>query len=124
MSCLLYGLLLQLNAFQLGQRAHKRRVLAAGRSTVPGGTDAHQNHPSFSFTQTTKAKFLMEKRRKKSRFSLLDNNYRGKKKKKKESNCFSCRFSSKALGTAAMKGHFAGEVANVSTEVMENIPIK
>lgn len=83
MSCLLYGLLLQLNAFQLGQRAHKRRVLAAGRSTVPGGTDAHQNHPSFSFTQTTKAKFLMEKRRKKSRFSLLDNNYRGKKKKKK-----------------------------------------
>lgn len=53
---------------------------------------------------------------------MLDNNYRGKKKK--ESNCFSCRFSSKALGTAAMKGHFAGEVANVSTEVMENIPIK
>jgi len=89
-----------------------------------GGTDAHQNHPSFSFTQTTKAKFLMEKKgEKKSRFSLLDNNYRGKKKKK-ESNCFSCRFSSKALGTAAMKGHFAGEVANVSTEVMENIPIK
>lgn len=49
-----------------------------------GDTDAHQNHPSFSFTQTTKAKFLMEKKgEKKSRFSLLDNNYRGKKKKKK-----------------------------------------
>lgn len=48
-----------------------------------GGTDAHQNHPSFSFTQTTKAKFLMEKKgEKKADFPCLITITGGKKKKK------------------------------------------
>lgn len=65
MSCLLYGFLLQLSAFQLGQRGECWQQEGA---QCLGDTDAHQNFPTFSFTQTTK--LLMEKM--------------GRKKKKKK----------------------------------------